>query len=158
MVWIDLGLDIEAHARVAGLAHQREQLAQGGNACPRHGPLVGELLRVGAVGADLADVIGPDLFEPQLHERCAGRGDIGAACIPREIGIEPAFMRDDDLAIRGHADVELQRVHAHRQRVGEGRQGVFRQQRAPAAMRFEIKGHGLSRNENREHGQDCRGT
>jgi len=65
-------------------------------------------------------------------------------------------VRDDDLAVGGDADVELQRIHAHRQCVGEGRQGVFRQQRAPAAVRLEIEGHGLSRNHDRDRSQDYR--
>ncbi|GAA0005810.1 hypothetical protein BRDID11002_58130 [Bradyrhizobium diazoefficiens] len=93
---------------------------------PGDGALLGELLGVGTVRTELADVIAPDLFEPQSYEGRAGRSDIGAVRIPCQIGIEPAFMRDDDRAIGGDADVELQCVHAHRQRVGEGRQGVFR--------------------------------
>ncbi|MGY4349486.1 hypothetical protein ACVWXM_005979 [Bradyrhizobium sp. GM7.3] len=155
MVRIDLGLDVEAHARIAGFAHQREQLAQGRNTGPGHGALVGELLRVRAVWPDLADVIGPDVGEPQFHEGRAGRRDVGAARIPRDIRIEPALMRDDDFAVGGDADIELQRVHADRQRVGEGRKRVFRQQCPPAAMGLEvesrikcrIESHGRSRNE-----------
>jgi hypothetical protein len=53
-------------------------------------------------------------------------------------------MRHHDLAIGGHADIELQRIHAHRERIGKGRQGVFRHQRPPAAMRLEIESHGPS--------------
>jgi len=158
MVWVNLGLDVESHTRVARFAHQREQLAQGRDARPRHGTLVGELFRIGAVRPDLADVIGPDLVQPQFNQGRAGRSDVcavGAAC---EIRIEPALVRNHDLAVCGHADVELQRVHAHRQRVGEGRQSVLRQQRPAAAMRLEIESHGLPRYQDRQHSQNCRGT
>src|SRR6201999_1860709 len=84
----------------------------------------------------------------------AGRSDIVAFGVAREIGIEPALMRDDDLAVSRDADVELQRVDAHGERIGKGRQGIFRQKAAPAAMRLDIEGHtaseGSCRNETTE--------
>lgn len=59
-------------------------------------------------------------------ERCAGRSDIGAAGIAREVGVEPALMGDDEHIVPGDVDIQLQRVDADRQRVGERLQVFFR--------------------------------
>ena len=60
-------------------------------------------------------------------------------------------------------DKPIETIHQNLERnllegLSEGRQGVFRQQRPPATMRFEIESHGLSRNQNQDHSQDRRST
>ena len=58
-------------------------------------------------------------------------------------------MGDDGFTVRGDANVEFQRIDAHGERIGKGRQGVFRQKAAPAAMRLDIESHIAS------HGRSC---
>jgi hypothetical protein len=61
-------------------------------------------------------------------------------------------MGDNDPTIRGDADVEFQRVDAHGQCIGKGREGVLRQEGASAAMRLDIESHMAS------HGRSCNET
>ena len=129
---------------VAGFAHQGKDLAQGRDRRARHRLLVGKLLGIGAVRPDPADVVFFYLRKRQPDEGNAGRGDIGAVGPAREVGIEAALMGDDERAVGRDADVELQRVHAHRQRVGERGKRVFGPQRAAAPVGFDVEGHDLS--------------
>ena len=54
-------------------------------------------------------------------------------------------MADDDHAIFAHAHIQLQRAHAQLNGFFKGRQGVFGQEAARAAMALQIKRGGLGR-------------
>src|SRR5579863_4528333 len=136
---VDLGLDVEAHVGVARAPYEIEHLGEGWNARAGDHLLLGEAPGVVAPGADLADVVGLDLGE--------GQADVGNAVLEvlavrgtREVRVQAALVRDHDDAVLGDPHVQFQRVHAHRQRIGEGLQGVLRTQRAAAAVRFHIEG------------------
>ena len=101
MIRIDLGLDVEAHLRVAGPAHEVEDFDQRRDRRSRHRALIGKLCRIGAARPDLADVVFSDLVERQLDEGNAGRRDIGAVGVAGEVRVELALMRDDDRGVRG---------------------------------------------------------
>jgi hypothetical protein len=81
--------------------------------------LVGKLRGIGAAGTDLPDVELLHLLEREPNKGNAGRGDIVAVGAAREVGIEPAFVGNDEHAIARHTDVEFQRIDPHRKRIGE---------------------------------------
>ncbi len=140
VIGIDLGFDVETHVLVAGFAHEVEDLDQGRDRRARHRMLVRKLRRIGAARPDLADIVFFDLVERQLDKGNAGRRDIGAVGPAGEVGVELAFVRDDDRGVACDPDIQLQRVHAHRQRVGKGLQRVFGKQRPSAPVGFNIEG------------------
>ena len=60
---------------------------------------------------------------------------VGAAC---DEGLQRRIVSDDQMAVSGDLQIDLEIVDAMRQRRGEGRQGVIRRQDASAAMaRFD---------------------
>src|SRR5262249_18762156 len=60
----------------------------------------------------------------------------------RVIGIEPAVVADDQHAVLGHGEIELERGHADRERRGERFERVLRHQAAGAAMALQVEGDG----------------
>ncbi len=104
--------------------------------------LLRKLLCIGAAGSDLANVVGLHLGQRQLNQQRPGRRDIITARIARQIRIEPPLMRDHEHAVTGDADIELERIDAHRQRGGKGLQRVFRKQSTAAAMGLDVERHG----------------
>ena len=52
-------------------------------------------------------------------------------------------MRDDDRGVPRNSDIQLQRVHAHRERVGKGRQRILGKQRPSATMRLDVQSHNI---------------
>jgi hypothetical protein len=64
-------------------------------------------------------------------------------------------MGDDDHPILGDAHVELERVDAHRERIGKGLQRVLGKERPPAAVGFDVEGHrGSVRGDAQKCGED----
>src|SRR6516164_295991 len=105
MVRVDLGFDIEPHMAVAGLAHEVDDLFEGRDPRLRHGTLVRKLRGIFAAGPNLADVEFPYLLQREPDKERAWRGDIFAISAAGEIGVETAFMGDDDHTVARHADV-----------------------------------------------------
>ena len=135
---VDLGLDVQPHVSVLRATHQVENFSQRRDARSGYGELVGKSGGIVAAGADLADIVVLDLRQRQFHVGDAG-ADVLAVRAAGEIRIEPALVRHDDDPVLRDAHVELERVDAHRQGVGEGGQGVLRPQRASTAVRLEVE-------------------
>jgi hypothetical protein len=81
-----------------------------------------------------------------LHLRQCERADRGSLGVekfavrpPRVVGVETAVVADDENAVAGHGEIELERGHADRQRRSEGFEGVFRRQTACAAMALQVE-------------------
>ncbi len=51
-------------------------------------------------------------------------------------------MADDEHAVFGHGEVELERGDADRERRREGFEGIFRDQSPRAAMALQVECHG----------------
>ena len=141
---IELGLDVETDMLVARAPHEIDHLFQRRNARRRDAgavqrALLGELLGVLTAGSDLADIVGLHLGERQRVQQRPGRRNIVAGRIAGEIGVEPPLMRDDEHAVAGHTDVELERIDMKVQRPAERLQRVLRMQAATAAMRLDIE-------------------
>jgi len=156
MIGIDLGFDIEPHVAVARLADEIHDFDQCRNPGSRHHVLIRKLRRIGAAGPDLADVVFFYLGQRQLNKGNARWRDIDAVGVAGEVRIEPALMRDHQHAVAGGSDIQLQRIDAHRERVGKGLQGIFGKQSAPTAVGFNIESHSLpmdetTQNRSRDH-------
>jgi len=144
MVWIDLGLDVQSHVRITRTAHECDDLGERRYARTGDRDLIRKLRRIGAAGPNSSDVVPLDLGEREPHIWNPRRRHIAPIGAAREVRIEPALVGDHDHVIARDAHVELERVHAHRQRIRKRCQRVFRTQRASAAVGFDVEHDGIS--------------
>ena len=135
----ELGFDVEADRAVAAATHLLEQRGECGNALAVNRPLLREALRIAAVGAQPADVVGLHFGQAQAAKRSAWAVDPAPARVASDVGIQARLVRNHHHAVLGQHRVELQRVDADRCRRRERAQRVFRCQAARAAMALQIE-------------------
>jgi hypothetical protein len=140
MARVELGLDVEAHRRVAGLAGQREDVGEGRYALPVRRLLLGEARGVRRARFEPAHVVAEELVPGQREDRGSGRRHPRAGGIAREVGVEPLVVADDHDAVAGHARVQLERADAQGQGAREGGQRVLRREAARATVALEVEG------------------
>src|SRR5579864_713292 len=134
-----LHLDGHAHAPAPARTHELEDVREA-----RHALAIDRLLGrkargIGAAGIEAPHVVALQLRAGETDDRRPGFAQEASGRIPREIGIELGVVRDDRDAIAAQRAVELDRVHADRERAGKSCEGVLRPQTAGAAVALHIR-------------------
>ncbi len=146
-----LGLDVEAHMMRAAVAHQVKQLGERRDADAVHAVLLRQGRGVGRPGLQPPDIVALDLGQGQRVDRRPRAGEELAVGSAGMVGVEAAVVADDQDAVLGHGEVELERRDADPKGRRERLEGVLGREATRAAMALEVEGEGVRRCRHANH-------
>ena len=135
----ELGLDVEADVVGAGAANEVEHLGEARDAGAVGRLLGGKAAPVGRTRLQPPDVVAGQLREGQRPDRRPDLAQELAVRTARGVRVEPRVVMDDEDAVAGHAEVELERRNADRECLREGGKRVLGREPARAAMALQVE-------------------
>src|SRR5262249_43065147 len=109
--------------------------------------LLGKARSIGGTRLEPADVVAFHLGQGERADRRPLRRKELAVRTAAGIGVEKAVVADDQYAVLGHAEIELERGDTDLERGRERLERVLRRQPARATMSLQVEGEGRSSGE-----------